>query len=218
MANEELIKEIIDDTYINWLEKQLEQNEEISSVNISDNIFKNNLSSLKYFYQELLLYQIECQKNFSLAIFLKKGKDIYVFKIDKDNQRITCKKYTFPQNPNLNISLIEYKKFKLNLIEKILTTNLSHIISQAIKDPLKLYCEICYAMPPEERILILKHLQNKSCQTCTNGSCNVQAWEKVGIDESGYPMGHNCIGWFNPSLIGKSRVLAKLDINKLKRS
>ena len=215
MTNEEITKKIIDDTYIDWLERQFEGKEEINSANYPDDKRNKTSNQLKDFFKELLLYQIEYQNNACLASFLKRGKNIYAFRVEKDNS-ITCKKYTFPLNSDVNFPIIEYKKFKQHLIEKLLS--LKPIIEQTMKEPLKFYDEICYTIPLKERLLILKHLENKSCETCTNGSCNIETCEKVGIDEYGYPMGHDCIGWFNPNIIGKSRVLAKLDINELKHS
>lgn len=213
MSKKELIKEILNNTYIDWLEKKLEQKEEVSNTDYSDNMDQNDrkrLDNLEIFFKELLLYQIEFQRNYCLVSFLKKGKNIYAFKINQIGT-VTCKKYSFPLNSDLNIPIIDYEKFEVYLIEKSLTANLSPIIEQIFKESLKFYDEICYAMPLQERLLILRYLQNKSCDTCTNGSCNIESYEKTGAK-------HNCIGWFNPNLIGKSRVLAKLDINELKHS
>lgn len=50
---------------------------------------------------------------------------------------------------------------------------------------------------------------------CTNGNCQIEYNEKTGFDKFGNPQGSKCIGWFNPELIGRSKVLAKTDINQL---
>ncbi len=78
------------------------------------------------------------------------------------------------------------------------------------------FLEIEKLLTPEERISIRQKLKNKSCTTCTNGSCRIETYEKVGADEFGNPQGYECIGWNNPEYIGRSKVLKLYDIHKLK--
>ena len=78
------------------------------------------------------------------------------------------------------------------------------------------YCKIEQMLSPEERMSIIKLLTNKDCTNCTNGICSVESYEKIGLDEFGKPQGHDCIGWYNSELIGRSRVLKLSDTLKLK--
>ncbi len=78
------------------------------------------------------------------------------------------------------------------------------------------YCKIEGALTVEERLHILHQLENKSCETCTNASCNVETGEKVGLDECGKPQGYQCIGWYNAKIVGKSKVLSLKNVYELK--
>lgn len=51
---------------------------------------------------------------------------------------------------------------------------------------------------------------------CTNGSCRVVYNEKVGVDEFEKSQDSECVGWFNAELIGRSKILRKIDINQLR--
>jgi hypothetical protein len=61
-------------------------------------------------------------------------------------------------------------------------------------------------LTPEERLYI-KSLVSKSCDTCLNGSCRVESFEKVGLDEDGKLQGSNCLGWENNRIIGEYKML-----------
>lgn len=98
----------------------------------------------------------------------------------------------------------------------ITITNLENLISRIIEDPREFFGKICYELTVEERLFILKVLEHKSCANCTNGSCRVESSEKIGVDEFGEPQGSQCVGWFNAELIGRSKVLRKTDIKKLR--
>ncbi len=69
-------------------------------------------------------------------------------------------------------------------------------------------------LTPEERLYI-KSLVSKSCDTCTNGSCRVESFEKVGLDEDGKLQGSSCLGWENNRIIGEYKMLK---LNKKKCS
>ncbi len=69
-------------------------------------------------------------------------------------------------------------------------------------------------LTPEERLYI-KSLVSKSCDTCTNGSCRVESFEKVGLDEDGKIQGSSCLGWENNRIIGEYKMLK---LNKKKYS
>ena len=93
--------------------------------------------------------------------------------------------------------------------------------AKSICDGKFIYCEPysrIYTFTTENINGYIKYfdLKNKSCMNCTNGSCKVEYNEKVGVDEYGKPQGSDCSGWFNAELIGRSKVLRKTDINKLR--
>lgn len=93
---------------------------------------------------------------------------------------------------------------------------LDKLLQKILRKPSDFYTKVCEELTPKERIFILQNLINKSCLSCSNGSCRVPYAEKLGVDESGKPQGSQCIGWWNEELIGKSKVLRRMDINKLK--
>lgn len=112
-------------------------------------------------------------------------------------------------------------KKQYNLEEKanannIQTADLNELINKIIEKPRELYIQIYNALTPEERLFIIRILENKKCFNCTNPSCRVEYKEKVGLDDDGQPQGSKCIFWRNEELIGKSKVLRLTDINKLK--
>lgn len=95
-------------------------------------------------------------------------------------------------------------------------TKLDNLLNRILENPKEFYENICWELTPAERVFILKMLENKCCINCTNGSCRVEYDEKVGNNEYGKPQGSDCGGWFNAELIGRSKVLRKTDINKLR--
>ena len=95
-------------------------------------------------------------------------------------------------------------------------TKLDNILNRIIENSKEFYENICWELTPDERVFILKCLENKSCMNCTNGSCRVEYDEKVGVNEYGKPQGSDCTGWFNAELIGRSKVLGKTNINNLR--
>lgn len=118
-----------------------------------------------------------------------------------------------------------YKKYKDEIDKKIAKVerdfnftyeDIVEYIERIVANPNDFYKIICDELTAEERVFILKQLENKCCMNCTNGSCRVEYDEKVGVDEFGKPQGSECVGWFNAELIGRSKVLRKTDINKLR--
>ncbi len=75
--------------------------------------------------------------------------------------------------------------------------------------PSEFYIKLAYALSVEEREYLKQLIETRNCNNCTNGSCRVENYEKVGLDESGKPQGSNCLGWNNPELVGRQRVLTK---------
>lgn len=123
--------------------------------------------------------------------------------------------------PLINSQEKFYKKYKKEIDKKISKVerdfNFTHEdIVEYIEKPMDFFERICYELTVEERLFILEILENKSCMNCANGSCRVEYSEKIGVDEFGNPQGSKCIGWFNAELIGRSKVLRKTDINKLR--
>lgn len=78
------------------------------------------------------------------------------------------------------------------------------------------FIKISEQLSPEERMIILSNLENKSCLNCTNGCCRVPYTEKIGVDKFGRPEGSQCAGWLNEELIGRSKVLRRSNIHDLK--
>ena len=98
----------------------------------------------------------------------------------------------------------------------ITITKINDLINRILENPTEFYKKICDELTAEERVFILKCLENKSCMNCTNGSCRVEYDEKVGVDELGKPQGSQCVGWYNAELIGRAKVLRKNNINQLR--
>lgn len=101
------------------------------------------------------------------------------------------------------------------IASNITITPLDEILEKIIECPTEFYVKISEQLTPEERTLIIQSLENKSCRSCTNGSCKVPHIEKLGVDELGNPEGSQCIGWINNELIGRSKVFKKTNIHKL---
>lgn len=112
-------------------------------------------------------------------------------------------------------------KKQYNIEEQAIANNikiakLDDLISKIMNVPADFYCKIEESLSPEERMFIISRLTNKSCMNCTNGSCNIELSEKVGLDEFGKPQGSDCLGWNNHELVGRSKVLKISDTTKLK--
>lgn len=78
-----------------------------------------------------------------------------------------------------------------------------------IKKCSEFYIELARTLPVEEREYLKQLIHNRNCSNCTNMSCQVETYEKIGLDEFGQPQGTNCLGWNNNELIGRQRVLMK---------
>ena len=105
---------------------------------------------------------------------------------------------------------------QLAVANNVVVSDLENILCKIIENPGDFYEKVCDRLTAEERIFILKNLENKSCISCRNGSCRVETCDKIGFDEEGKPEGHSCSGWYNAELIGRAKVLRKTDIYKLK--
>ena len=68
------------------------------------------------------------------------------------------------------------------------------------------YAQVAKGLTPAERAEVW-NLVPRSCSTCTNQSCRVETYEKIGLDEFGKPQGSSCIGWKNDHIIGEYKVL-----------
>jgi hypothetical protein len=82
-------------------------------------------------------------------------------------------------------------------------------IDKRAESKIVFYEKITGNLSPEDYRYAKSLLINKGCYNCQNGSCRVEADGKVGVDGNGLPMGNSCIGWENPELIGRIRVLKK---------
>lgn len=103
----------------------------------------------------------------------------------------------------------------LALVKGINITNLNTLLSKILKNPSEFYKSVCRELSTEERLFILETLENKSCMNCTNGSCSIEYRDKLGNDEFGNQQGSKCVGWYNEELIGRSKVLKRININQL---
>lgn len=111
--------------------------------------------------------------------------------------------------------LIKYYDLEQKAIaNNVSITPLDDLINKLIENPKIFYEEICYNLSVEERLFILRELENKSCLNCTNGCCRVEYKDKIGTNEFGEPQGSQCSGWFNAELIGQSRVLRRNNLKK----
>lgn len=118
--------------------------------------------------------------------------------------------YLEAQKEAINIAK---KRYDLNRV----LTSVEKLISLSVKDTRVFYESVAQNMTPEERNYILMSLENKSCSSCTNGSCNVENHEKIGLDENGKAQGCNCVGWYNYEYIGRSKIIGSKDIYELKK-
>lgn len=111
----------------------------------------------------------------------------------------------------------EFDIMKNEIIEcnNVEVTSLDILLNKILDNPSDFFEKICFALTVQERLFILRKLKNKSCLNCTNGSCDIEYSEKIGNDEFGNPQGSECIGWFNADVIGRCKVLRKVDINEL---
>ena len=90
-------------------------------------------------------------------------------------------------------------------IKNIQISSHEGMIKKVLKKHPSFFNELCNIHTEENKSL-------KNCSNCKNGSCNVETYEKVGIDEDGLPQGTNCFGWSNSELVQKSYVLDKKKI------
>ena len=241
--NEKFKKMLLNDSYINWLSNFMAKEKEIDDVYFIHNhrLDKSDIKQIEYlrfFFKELCCYYIRNNEiTDNIQNFWVICEDKY-YELSYDGECYSCKVYDKP--PFINneesedskvrnfdnskkTSCIKYEDLKKQysieqraLINNIIVSNLEELISKVLESPEEFYRKICEELTAEERMFIIKCLENKNCITCTNGSCNVESYEKVGFDESGKNHGCNCIGWYNAELIGKSKVLKITDIHKLK--
>lgn len=112
----------------------------------------------------------------------------------------------------MNIKKIEEKIEQETYDMKVTKTrdyNLEDIIEKIIEKPSEFYTKLAYALSVEEREYLKKLIKNRSCNNCINGSCRVEHYEKVGLDDTGKLQGNSCLGWTNPELVGRQLILKK---------
>ena len=219
---------ILDDSYITWLSNFLEKNKEIDNIYFLQNYELNEndkkmLDNLGCLFSELRLYYMKNNdsdpyKNIFYMFYKCKFISImyngkgYICKVFNDGILFYYKnKDNFAKNGEMYIC---YDDFKEQYISNKFS-KLDDLINRVLDKPREFYEKICDELTIEERLFIREKLKNKDCTTCLNGSCNVENYEKIGLNEYGKPQGYECIGWNNCYLIGKSKVLKIDDIYKL---
>ncbi|MCI8778405.1 MAG: hypothetical protein HFI87_04590 [Bacilli bacterium] len=60
---------------------------------------------------------------------------------------------------------------------------------------------VCQKLRPQQIAEIIRDLEGKSCSNCRNDNCQSSMDNSFEFT--------NCVGWFNPVLIGRSKVLKK---------
>jgi len=95
-------------------------------------------------------------------------------------------------------------------------TTLDKLLNRVVNNPKDFFEKICNELTSEERNFILKQLINTSCMTCENATCKKDYFEKIKLDEEYKEKGIKCSDWFNSEIIGRSKVLRKNDVNKLR--
>lgn len=94
--------------------------------------------------------------------------------------------------------------------------SLKDIIEEIIVKPSQFYELVADSLECVEYQYIKESLIGKCCDNCTNGSCDVETKEKIGVDEQGRPVGEKCIAWSNYELVGRSKVLQIKSISNLR--
>jgi len=95
-------------------------------------------------------------------------------------------------------------------------TSIDVLLNRVLDNKRDFFEKICNELTPEERNFILKKLTNTSCMTCENTTCKKEYFEKIKLDEEYKEKGIKCSDWFNSEIIGRSKVLRKTDVNKLR--
>lgn len=219
---------LLDDSYINWLSNYMNKNKEIDDIyypkkNGLNETNKKMIGYLGYLFSELRFYYMKNNGiNPYKSVFNLYYNDKF-FSIIDNGEGYTCKVFNnglsfyyknrdyFLKNEDMYICYNDLKEQYMD----INFSNLEDLIIKVLDKPREFYEKICNELTTEERLYIINKLKNKDCTTCINGSCNVETYEKDGLNEYGKAQGYNCVGWYNDYLIGKSKVLKKDDINKL---
>lgn len=87
--------------------------------------------------------------------------------------------------------------------------HLGDLIEKILKQPSDFYIALANELSFEERKYLKELIKNRSCANCANGCCRIENWEKVGLDQNGYPQGSGCTSWENDELVGKQLILMK---------
>lgn len=159
--------------------------------------------------------------NFEFGDWIHTNKIVYGRPNDADKIKYPDWRYNIhcniPPIDNLETALKEAMLLadKLHILRKY-EKSLKNVIEEIYGKTTKFYESITDALDPIECQYIKDCLIGKCCDNCTNGSCNVETREKIGVDEQGRPVGENCIGWSNPDLIGRSKVLKSKNIYDLR--
>lgn len=128
---------------------------------------------------------------------------------------LRCRKDKTPEEIYSEYYESDDLKKHYNLEQKIIANNinsnsLKDILDMLIDKPVEFYTKICDSLTLEEKIFILDILENKSCKTCTNEGCKFELYRNSNNPTT------CCLGWFNPELVGRAKVLNLTNVNKLK--
>lgn len=221
----EFMKLFLNDSYIKWLENFTVENDEfddcyfVKNNNLSEND-KLMIEHLKYLYYELLAYYVKVvDEQFNDLEFLGLSYKDSNYGLNYDGECFGLVRYRH-YKPDFIVDY-EVLKQRYNIEDKIAVNNiqtisLESLINKVSENPTEFYKKISAELTPEERLFIMNNLENKSCDNCTNCLCRIENYEKGGIDEFGNFEGSSCCGWYNDELVGRSKVLKKTDIYKLK--
>lgn len=147
----------------------------------------------------------------------KEDKVWYVFSdgFSVINWCLRCRKDKTPEEIYSEYYESDDLKKPYDLKEKVIANNINSNSLKAILDliidkPVEFYTKISDNLTLEEKIFILDILENKSCINCTNENCRFDRSNMSNNQTT------NCLGWYNPELVGRAKVLNLTNINKLK--
>jgi len=172
--------------------------------------------------QEDIIEYIEKEKKVICKSYEKQRIwDLYVNGFEILNWSLTYKNDSTPEEIySLWYDNYEPKKYydieERAIANNIEITPIDVLLNRVLDNKKDFFEKICNELTPEERNFILKKLTNTSCMTCENTTCKKEYFEKIKLDEEYKEKGIECSDWFNSEIIGRSKVLRKTDINKLR--
>ena len=92
-----------------------------------------------------------------------------------------------------------YKNLKRK--KEITSTSIEEIINKIIDNPSEFYVKIYNELTIDEREYLKSLIECKTCGNCSNMSCRIETYEKIGSNA--------CVAWENHELVGRQKVLNK---------